>query len=119
MAQNTHNPDASSAASSCSVESSASRSEQKSEHNNSKALVLGSIGVVFGDIGTSPLYALQETFGGVHGLGVEPEKVLGGVSLMLWTLMALVTLKYVTIIMRADNRGEGGEHRAARSGRWN
>ena len=80
----------------------------KKRHKDLKALVLGSIGVVFGDIGTSPLYALQETFGGTHGLGVEPEKVLGGVSLMLWTLMALVTLKYVTIIMRADNRGEGG-----------
>ena len=73
-----------------------------------KALVVGSIGVVFGDIGTSPLYTAQETFSGAHGLGVEPEKVLGGVSLILWTLMALVTLKYVTIIMRADNRGEGG-----------
>ncbi|MGA8772098.1 MAG: KUP/HAK/KT family potassium transporter, partial [Rhodomicrobium sp.] len=73
-----------------------------------KALVVGSIGVVFGDIGTSPLYTLQETFGGPHGLGVEPEKVLGGVSLTLWTLMVLVTVKYVSIIMRADNRGEGG-----------
>lgn len=83
---------------------------QSPEHPNKnlKGLVVGSIGVVFGDIGTSPLYTLQETFRGPHAMGVEPEKILGGVSLTFWTLMALVTLKYVSIIMRADNRGEGG-----------
>jgi KUP system potassium uptake protein len=75
---------------------------------NLKGLIVGAIGVVFGDIGTSPLYAIKETFGGQHAMPVEPERVLGVVSLMFWTIMALVTLKYVAIIMRADNRGEGG-----------
>ena len=75
---------------------------------NLKGLIIGSIGVVFGDIGTSPLYAMKETFGGQHPMPVEPERVLGVLSLMFWTIMVLVTLKYVAIIMRADNRGEGG-----------
>ncbi len=72
------------------------------------ALIIGAIGVVFGDIGTSPLYALKETFAGHHPIAVEPESVFGVLSLIFWTIMALVTLKYVAIIMRADNRGEGG-----------
>ena len=72
------------------------------------ALIVGAIGVVFGDIGTSPLYALKETFAGHHPIAVEPASVLGVLSLIFWTIMALVTLKYVAIIMRADNRGEGG-----------
>jgi len=72
------------------------------------ALIVGAIGVVFGDIGTSPLYALKETFTGHHAMAVEPARVLGVLSLIFWTIMALVTLKYVAIIMRADNRGEGG-----------
>ena len=71
-------------------------------------LIVGAIGVVFGDIGTSPLYALKETFAGHHPIAVEPASVLGVLSLIFWTIMALVTLKYVAIIMRADNRGEGG-----------
>jgi KUP system potassium uptake protein len=103
MDQETHDPDAPGAKAGPSP-----GANPEAASKNLKTLVLGSIGVVFGDIGTSPLYTLKETFGGPHGLGVEPEKVLGGLSLTLWTLMALVTLKYVTIIMRADNRGEGG-----------
>lgn len=82
-----------------------------SAHENksrSSALIIGAIGVVFGDIGTSPLYALKETFAGHHPIPVEPESILGVLSLIFWTIMALVTLKYVAIIMRADNRGEGG-----------
>lgn len=71
-------------------------------------LVLGSIGVVFGDIGTSPLYALQTTFTGSSPLPVVEANILGVLSLMFWTIMLLVSLKYVTIIMRADNHGEGG-----------
>ena len=74
----------------------------------SSALVVGAIGVVFGDIGTSPLYALKETFAGHHAMAVAPASILGVLSLIFWTIMALVTLKYVAIIMRADNRGEGG-----------
>lgn len=78
------------------------------EKSHSSALIIGAIGVVFGDIGTSPLYALKETFSGHHPIPVEPESILGVLSLIFWTIMALVTLKYVAIIMRADNRGEGG-----------
>lgn len=76
--------------------------------SRSSALIIGAIGVVFGDIGTSPLYALKETFAGHHPMAVVPESILGVLSLIFWTIMALVTLKYVAIIMRADNRGEGG-----------
>ena len=72
------------------------------------ALTLGAIGVVFGDIGTSPLYALKEIFNGHHPIPVTPDNILGILSLIFWSIMALVSLKYVAIIMRADNRGEGG-----------
>jgi KUP system potassium uptake protein len=71
-------------------------------------LILGAIGVVYGDIGTSPLYAVKETFAGHHPLPVVEANVLGVLSVMFWTIMLLVSLKYVTIIMRADNHGEGG-----------
>ncbi|MEO6421321.1 MAG: potassium transporter Kup [Candidatus Nitrotoga sp.] len=71
-------------------------------------LLLGAIGVVYGDIGTSPLYALKETFAGHHPLPVIEANILGVLSIMFWTIMILVSLKYVTIIMRADNHGEGG-----------
>src|ERR1700737_4277687 len=75
-----------------------------------KALMLGSIGVVYGDIGTSPLYALREAViaaGGPAGT-VNPQAVLGVLSLILWALIVVVTLKYVLILLRADNHGEGG-----------
>jgi len=75
---------------------------------NLSTLMLGAIGVVYGDIGTSPLYALKETFAGHHPLPVTEANVLGVLSVMFWTIMLLVSLKYVTIIMRADNHGEGG-----------
>ncbi|MFA5968486.1 MAG: potassium transporter Kup [Sphingomonas sp.] len=71
-------------------------------------LAVGAIGVVFGDIGTSPLYAFRETFAGHHPLTLDPAHIMGVVSLMFWSMMIVVTLKYVTIIMRADNKGEGG-----------
>ncbi len=71
-------------------------------------LVLGAMGVVFGDIGTSPLYALREAFVGKHGITPIPANVLGVLSLMLWALFVVVSLKYVLFIMRANNRGEGG-----------
>ena len=71
-------------------------------------LAIGAIGIVFGDIGTSPLYAFRETFAGHHKLTLDPEHILGVISLMFWSMMLVVTLKYVTIIMRADNKGEGG-----------
>jgi KUP system potassium uptake protein len=72
------------------------------------ALLLGAIGVVYGDIGTSPLYALKETFVGHHSVPVIEANIFGVLSLMFWTIMLLVSLKYVAIIMQADNRGEGG-----------
>jgi KUP system potassium uptake protein len=72
------------------------------------ALALGAVGVVFGDIGTSPLYTMKEAFGPAHGLALTHDNVLGVLSLVFWSLMLFVTIKYVTFIMRADNRGEGG-----------
>lgn len=72
------------------------------------ALMLSAIGVVFGDIGTSPLYALKEIFNGHHPIPVSTENVFGILSLIFWSIMALVSFKYVAIIMRADNKGEGG-----------
>jgi KUP system potassium uptake protein len=66
------------------------------------------LGVVYGDIGTSPLYAAKETFNPAHGIALTPENVLGGVSSIFWALMIVVSIKYVTIILRANNRGEGG-----------
>lgn len=71
-------------------------------------LALGAIGIVFGDIGTSPIYAFRETFAGHHKLALDPAHIMGVVSLMFWSMMIVVSLKYVTIIMRADNKGEGG-----------
>jgi KUP system potassium uptake protein len=71
-------------------------------------LVVGAIGVVYGDIGTSPLYTLRQCFTGSHQLPLSPENVLGILSVIFWALMLIVTLKYITLIMRADNRGEGG-----------
>jgi KUP system potassium uptake protein len=72
------------------------------------ALMLGAVGVVFGDIGTSPLYALKESFIGPHPLGVDRPHIFGVLSLIFWTLMLVVTVKYVLLAMRAHNRGEGG-----------
>jgi len=71
-------------------------------------LTVGAIGIVFGDIGTSPLYAFRETFAGHHKLPVDQLHVFGVLSLIFWSMMIVVTLKYVTILMRADNKGEGG-----------
>ncbi|HEU0305376.1 MAG TPA: KUP/HAK/KT family potassium transporter, partial [Lysobacter sp.] len=71
-------------------------------------LIIGAIGVVFGDIGTSPLYTIREAFSPHYGLLPDHDTVLGVLSLVFWALMLVVTLKYVTIIMRADNEGEGG-----------
>ncbi|MFT4150863.1 MAG: potassium transporter Kup [Paracoccaceae bacterium] len=71
-------------------------------------LVLSSIGVVYGDIGTSPLYALRESLHVAARGGLEAEEVVGVVSLLIWTIFVIVTLKYVILILRADNNGEGG-----------
>jgi KUP system potassium uptake protein len=91
-------------------------------------LTIGAIGVVFGDIGTSPLYALKESFNPAHGIPLNESTVLGILSLMFWSLMTLVTVKYLVFMMRADNKGEGGIlaltalaqrcFRASSRGRW-
>jgi KUP system potassium uptake protein len=72
------------------------------------ALALCAVGVVYGDIGTSPLYAVQESFNPVHGIAPVPANVIGVISVMVWTLVMIVAVKYVVLILRADNRGEGG-----------
>ena len=79
-------------------------------HGGLFKLTLGAIGIVFGDIGTSPLYAFRETFAGHHSfrLPVDQLHIFGVLSLIFWSMMIVVTLKYVLILMRADNKGEGG-----------
>jgi KUP system potassium uptake protein len=72
------------------------------------ALLLGAVGVVFGDIGTSPLYTIKEAFSPHYGLTPDHATVLGILSLVFWSLMVVITIKYVAVIMRADNHGEGG-----------
>ena len=74
----------------------------------STALVVGAIGVVYGDIGTSPLYMLRTAFTGEHALALTPANVYGVLSVVFWALVVVVTLKYIMLIMRADNNGEGG-----------
>src|SRR6266496_3547360 len=86
------------------VESDSTRSDRR----RLAPLVIGAIGVVFGDIGTSPLYTLRECFTGPHGLPLTESNVYGILSVIFWAITIIVTLKYVTLIMRADNRGEGG-----------
>ena len=74
-------------------------------------LAIGAVGVVFGDIGTSPLYAFRETFASHHGapgILADAAHIHGVLSLVFWSMMMVVTVKYVLTIMRADNRGEGG-----------
>lgn len=72
------------------------------------ALTLAALGVVYGDIGTSPLYTIKEIFSQSTGVPLNPETIIGAVSVVFWALMLVVTLKYVVLILRADNRGEGG-----------
>jgi KUP system potassium uptake protein len=73
-----------------------------------RALVIAALGVVFGDIGTSPLYAFRECFHPEHGIAVNEANILGLLSLILWSLILIISVKYVGIVLRADNRGEGG-----------
>lgn len=71
-------------------------------------LALGALGVVYGDIGTSPLYAVRECFHGAHGIAVTRDHVLGVLSLVFWALMLIISVKYIAFVLRADNKGEGG-----------
>ncbi|MFA6218240.1 MAG: potassium transporter Kup [Erythrobacter sp.] len=77
-------------------------------HGSRTALAIGAIGVVFGDIGTSPLYAFRETFLGEHSLAIDKLHIYGVVSLIFWSMTLIVSIQYVTILMRADNKGQGG-----------
>lgn len=83
--------------------------QQEQDKKRLATLTLAALGIVFGDIGTSPLYSIKEVFGGVHHpVPITPENVLGILSLFFWSLIIVVTLKYVFFIMRANNKGEGG-----------
>src|SRR3954468_14550592 len=77
-------------------------------YTSTPALALLALGVVYGDIGTSPLYAVKETFNPQHGIALTAANILGGLSTIFWLLMIVVSLKYVTLVLRASNRGEGG-----------
>jgi KUP system potassium uptake protein len=83
--------------------------DSRQRHGGQVALALGALGVVYGDIGTSPLYAVKETFlGEHHPLAVVEVNVMGVISIVLWTLVLLVAVKYISFVLRADNHGEGG-----------
>lgn len=90
------------------MSSTASGLEAGKSFGRVPGLALAALGVVFGDIGTSPLYAIKETFGGSHPLPIDKPNVLGALSLVFWSIMCVVSVKYVLVVMRADNRGEGG-----------
>ncbi len=85
-----------------------SRPQHGGPAQSTAALSLLALGVVYGDIGTSPLYAVKETFNPAHGIPFVAANILGGISAIFWALMIVVTLKYVTLVLRANNRGEGG-----------
>jgi KUP system potassium uptake protein len=85
--------------------------EPASEQSSRRYLLtlsLGALGVVYGDIGTSPLYALRECFRSEHGVLPTPQNVIGVLSLIVWSLIIIISIKYLVLVMRADNRGEGG-----------
>ena len=81
---------------------------QKAGGRYTLALAIGALGVVYGDIGTSPLYALRECFHGPHAIEVTRGNVFGVLSLVFWSLILIVSIKYLAFILRADNKGEGG-----------
>ncbi|MGF7137466.1 KUP system potassium uptake protein [Paraburkholderia sp. EB58] len=83
-------------------------SQPSSAAGGTLALSLAALGIVFGDLGTSPLYALQASFGGTLGVAATHANVIGIVSLFLWSLILMVSIKYVLVLMQADNHGEGG-----------
>ena len=92
-------------------ESAAAQGNGAAGHGKSAskaALAVGAIGIVFGDIGTSPLYAFRETFVGPHPLDLDRLHILGVISLIFWSMTLVVAIQYVTILMRADNKGQGG-----------
>ena len=114
-----------------SVRTETSKSAPAEQKNNKPfaALSIAVLGVVYGDIGTSPIYALRETFHGKHPIPVTPDNVLGVLSLIFWSLILIISLKYMMFVLRADNHGEGGifallallrpnAHQERRTRRW-
>ena len=83
--------------------------DHSTDAKKASALVVAAIGVVYGDIGTSPLYAFRESLGGAHGIGTAPETVLGVLSMIFWAVTIVISLKYVLLVLMADNEGEGGD----------
>ena len=77
-------------------------------HQSLVKLAVGAIGIVFGDIGTSPLYAFKEAFHGDHALPLSTENVFSVLSMMFWAVTVIVSFKYVVVMLRFDNKGEGG-----------
>jgi len=105
--------------------SSASADGQDHHRDGFAKLAVGSVGVVFGDIGTSPLYAFRETFSGHHPIEPDTLHIVGVLSLVFWSMMLVVTFKYILTIMKADNKGEGGSlallaliNRKSEGARW-
>ncbi len=90
--------------------SSSEATESHSSPKGSKLVLstLAALGVVFGDIGTSPLYALRECFHGAHGINLSPDNLYGVLSLIVWALILVISVKYLIFVLRADNKGEGG-----------
>jgi KUP system potassium uptake protein len=80
----------------------------RKQESNFWLTVLGALGIVYGDIGTSPLYAMRECFHHTHQIALSPENILGVLSLIVWSLLIVISVKYIIFIMRADNKGEGG-----------
>src|SRR5579859_1394712 len=98
---------------------------RQSHKSSFGGLVLGAVGVVYGDIGTSPLYTLHECFAGEHPLPLDRDNILGILSLIVWALTIIVSIKYVIVTMRANNHGEGGSlallallHQVTNGPRW-
>lgn len=86
------------------------KAQDQPDNKNKKLLYLSllAIGIVYGDIGTSPLYALRECFHGPHGIAVTHDNIFGILSLIFWSLILVISIKYLLIILRADHNGEGG-----------
>ncbi len=105
---NTASPAPALAASTSLPAPTAASEDHGARHHGLAALTLGAIGVVYGDIGTSPLYTIATIFQPATGIALTPANLVGAISAIFWALMLVVTLKYVILILRADNRGEGG-----------
>ena len=86
----------------------AEKNSSRSRRGSVAALAIGALGVVFGDIGTSPLYAIDQIFLGPAGVARTPDNVLGSISLAIWTITIIVAIKYALLVLHAENDGEGG-----------